>query len=112
VDLKRGELHVRQRADRYNAMGKPKSAAGERTVPLPPILLNTLKEHRLGSRHELVFANGKGNIESTSNIVKRGLKRAWLAEALWASTAGCTVCGIFMPAGASTGASMVASNYR
>jgi integrase len=23
VDLKRGELHVRQRADRYNAMGKP-----------------------------------------------------------------------------------------
>jgi integrase len=28
VDLKSGELHVRQRADRYNEMGKPKSEAG------------------------------------------------------------------------------------
>ena len=36
VDLKRGELHVRQRADRYNAIGKPKSEAGERTIPLGP----------------------------------------------------------------------------
>src|SRR5262249_25387591 len=30
VDLKRSELYVRQRADRYNAIGKPKSVAGER----------------------------------------------------------------------------------
>ena len=35
VDLKRGELHVRQRADRYGVIGKPKSAAGERTIPMP-----------------------------------------------------------------------------
>jgi integrase len=28
VDLKRSELHVRQRADRYNAIGRPKSKAG------------------------------------------------------------------------------------
>ena len=39
VDLKRGELHVRQRADRYNAIGQPKSEAGERTVPLPPMVV-------------------------------------------------------------------------
>ena len=31
VDLKRGEIHVRQRADRYNEIGPPKSEAGERT---------------------------------------------------------------------------------
>src|SRR5262252_9383071 len=42
VDLKRGELHVRQRADRYGKMGRPKSEAGERTVPLPPMLIAAL----------------------------------------------------------------------
>jgi len=44
VNLKRAELHVRQRADRYQVIGKPKSEAGERTVPLPPIVVNTLRE--------------------------------------------------------------------
>src|SRR5215204_1581260 len=53
VDLKKGELHVRQRADCYNVIGEPKSAAGARTIPLPPILLNTLKQHRLASKHDL-----------------------------------------------------------
>src|SRR5262249_41727246 len=47
IDLKRGLLHVRQRADRYGQIGQPKSAAGERTVPLPPVVLNTLREWRL-----------------------------------------------------------------
>jgi integrase len=37
VDLKKGELHVRQQVDRYNAIGAPKSESGERTVPLPPM---------------------------------------------------------------------------
>src|SRR5262245_27787803 len=37
VDLKRSELHVRQRADRYGKIGRPKSEAGERTIPLPPM---------------------------------------------------------------------------
>jgi hypothetical protein len=35
---------LRQRADRYNEMGKPKSEAGERTIPLGPFVVNTLKE--------------------------------------------------------------------
>ena len=34
VDLEKRELHVRQRADRYSDIGKPKSESGERTVPL------------------------------------------------------------------------------
>ena len=37
VDLKRGELTVHQRADRYNAVGAPKSERGKRTLPLGPI---------------------------------------------------------------------------
>ena len=36
VDLKKGELQVHQRADRYNVIGKPKSKAGHRIVPLGP----------------------------------------------------------------------------
>ena len=42
--IHRRELHVRQRADRYKAMGAPKSAAGEHIVPLTAMVANTLKE--------------------------------------------------------------------
>src|SRR5262245_14197305 len=34
IDLKGAQLHVRQRADRYGKIGPPKTAAGNRTVPL------------------------------------------------------------------------------
>jgi len=40
VDLKRGELHVRQRADRYGVIGRLKSSAGQRTVPLGPMAVS------------------------------------------------------------------------
>lgn len=76
VDLKDKELHVRKRADRYNALGNPKSAAGQRRIPLPPLLLNVLKEHKLASLHPLVFPNGAGNVENYSNIMKRGFQPA------------------------------------
>jgi integrase len=82
VDLKVGELHVRQRADCYNVIGRPKSEAGERAVPLPPMLINVLREHRLGCPKgalDLVFPNGKGNIERLANIVDRGLIPAMIA---------------------------------
>jgi len=76
VDFKRSELHVRQRADRYNTIGKPKSEAGERTVPMPPILVNTLREWKLAcpkSEHGLVFPTGRGAVDYHANIVTRGL---------------------------------------
>ena len=47
IDLKTGKLHVRQRADRYREIGAPKSEAGERTIPLPPMVVNTLREWKL-----------------------------------------------------------------
>ena len=74
VDLKRGELHVRQRADRFNRIGKPKSESGERTIPLGPLVLNTLKEWKLAcpkGELGLVFPNGKGRLENHGNIIKR-----------------------------------------
>jgi integrase len=73
VDLKRGELHVRQRADRYNAIGKPKSHSGERTIPLGPMVVHTLREWKLAcpkSELELVFPTAKGRVEHHKNIVR------------------------------------------
>ncbi|MEH7909880.1 site-specific integrase [Rhizobium laguerreae] len=85
VDLKKGLLHVRQRADRYGKVGMPKSEAGQRTLPLPPIVVNTLKEWSLvGPKSEagLVFPNQAGNIEFHNNMLHRGLWEAELAAGL------------------------------
>jgi integrase len=82
VDLKRGELHVRQRADRYGKIGRPKSEAGERTVPMPPTVVSVLREHRLAcprNELDLVFANGRGGIEHRNSIVEQGLWPAQIA---------------------------------
>jgi integrase len=65
VDLKAGELHVRQRADRFGTIGPPKSEAGHRTVPVGPLVLNELREWRLSHpAHELglVFPSPDGGI--------------------------------------------------
>jgi integrase len=71
VDLAKGQIHVRQRADRFNAIDVPKSRAGERTIPIGPFVVNTLREWRLASPHELAFPNGAGRIESLANIITR-----------------------------------------
>jgi integrase len=74
VDLKKCQLHVRQRADRFNVIGKPKSESGDRKVPLGPLVLNTLKEWQLACPKGplgLVFPNGSGKLENHGNIVKR-----------------------------------------
>jgi integrase len=76
VDLKRSELHIRQRADCYAKMGALKSEAGERSIPIAPMLANTLREWKLicpKGELGLVFPNGIGRIESHANIVNRGL---------------------------------------
>jgi integrase len=82
VDLKRGEIHVRQRADRYGKIGRTKSEAGERTVPLPPLVVSALREHRLACPNSalgLAFPNSKGNIDHRNSIVERGLHPAQVA---------------------------------
>jgi integrase len=76
VDLKKAELHVRQRADRYGAIGRPKSASGERIVPLP-LAANALREWKLqcpNSESGLVFPTGVGTIENHTNIIERAFK--------------------------------------
>jgi integrase len=87
VDLAKGAITVRQRADRWNVMGATKSAAGRRTIPLPPSVALALKEWRLqcplhdtGRKDAagnpvkelwLVFPNSAGNHYSLGNIVMR-----------------------------------------
>ena len=85
VNLKTQELHVQQRADRFNEIGRPKSHAGERTVTFPKFLANTLKEWKLAcpkSDLDLVFPNGAGKVESLANIINRGLIPAQIAAGL------------------------------
>jgi integrase len=58
VDLAHSVLHVRQRADRFGMLGAPKSSAGQRSVPLLPMVVNALKEWKLACPHgasDLVF---------------------------------------------------------
>jgi integrase len=82
VDLKAGELHVRQRADRYGKIGRPKSEAGERTVPLPPMVIAALREHRLAcprNDQDIVFASRRGDIEHRNAIAERGFHPVQIA---------------------------------
>jgi integrase len=83
IDFARGELHVRQRADRYGEIGEPKSAAGERTVPLPPSTRTALLEWRVQCPRKdgtlfYCFPSGTGNVETLSNIVRRGVQPLWI----------------------------------
>jgi integrase len=79
LDLKAGEVTIRQRADRWGVVGSPKSAEGRRTVPFGPELMVILKEHKLASAPgaELVFPNRMGKPYLLANLrrnVLRGIK--------------------------------------
>lgn len=76
IDLGKALLHVRQRADKYGSIGLPKSDAGHRTIPLPPMAVNTLKEWKLAcpkGELGLAFPNTVGRIEDHQNMLRRGL---------------------------------------
>ncbi len=73
VDLKVGELHVRQRADRFNAIGLPKSKAGSRSIPLVSDLVHALKQWKLACPNGeagLVFPTSSGQIEHHANMLR------------------------------------------
>lgn len=76
VDFKADMIHVRQRADRYNEIGSPKSGMSHRTVPMPPMVINSLMEWKLKcpkGELGLAFPNGNGNVEFHRNVINRGL---------------------------------------
>jgi integrase len=81
IDLKTGELHVRQRADRYGTIGAPKSDSSRRTVPLAPDLLAALKKWKLACPNGeagLVFPTRTGRIDHHANML-RGLAPIMIA---------------------------------
>ena len=89
VDLDKAVIHVQQRADAYLTIGMPKSLAGQRSIPLPPIVVNTLREWKIAcplSELDLVFPTGTGKVQYYTNIVKRGLHKTLIE-------AGVTVAG-------------------
>jgi integrase len=74
-----------QRAGRYNAIGKPKSVAGERVIPLPPMLVSTLRKWRLAcpnSELGLVFPATDGSVESYINITRQVMIPTLLAASI------------------------------
>jgi integrase len=82
VDFHRQQIHVRQRADRLRNIGRPKSKAGERTLPIGPMVVNTLREWKVRcpqSSHDLVFPTGAGTVEFHANITTRMLEPIQIA---------------------------------
>jgi integrase len=73
VDLKAAELYVRQRADRYNVMGPPKTESSVRAMPMPPEALFALKRWKLecpANDGNLVFPTSTGHVEHHSNMLR------------------------------------------
>ena len=76
VDLEAGTLTVAERADAWSTIDSPKSDSGKRTVTLPPIVVNTLRQWRLtcprnmSGMLDLVFPNGRGKVYDQSAFLR------------------------------------------
>ena len=76
IDLQARKISLSQRADASHQIGKLKSKAGYRSIHMPPIVLQALREWKLvcpKGELDLVFPNKIGNVESHSNVLERGL---------------------------------------
>jgi integrase len=74
VDFENNTITVMQRVDKYGDIGWPKSEEGQRTIPVPPIVINILKEWKRicpESPHDLVFPTATGEAQNHANVVKR-----------------------------------------
>jgi integrase len=74
VDFNSREIRVCQRADFKRKIGDPKTSASRRTVPLAPLVLNSLREWKLAcpkSSLDLVFPTGNGTVLSRQNMHKQ-----------------------------------------
>ncbi|HEV7371109.1 site-specific integrase [Arenibaculum sp.] len=86
VDLSAGVIRVRQRADRWQQIGPPKSRAGRRDIPLAPIVVNTLREWKMAcpaTALDLVFPNELGQALTHTNLSRQGFYPLLKACGLW-----------------------------
>jgi integrase len=75
IDFEARQINVAQRADASHKIGRLKSKSAYRATPLPPIVLNALREWKLlcpKGDLGLVFPNGSGKVESHANIIEHG----------------------------------------
>jgi len=79
IDFAKNELYIRERVDQFGTFGAPKSAAGERVIPLPlivPIVANASRGLKLSSLHsgdaDLVFPNSRGRPMNHNLVVLGG----------------------------------------
>ncbi|APE45252.1 site-specific integrase [Sulfitobacter alexandrii] len=77
LDFTNRVIRVSQRADEYCQIGAPKSRAGGRSIPMAPIVSQTLadwKDRAPESSIGLVFPNSVGKVQNYSNIYNRIFK--------------------------------------
>jgi integrase len=73
VDLQMSELDVRQRADRYQKIGLPKSGTSSRTIPFSADLLMALKTWKLAcpkTEMDLVFPTASGRVQRHNGLLR------------------------------------------
>jgi integrase len=79
VDFDKAQLHICRRVDAYREEGPPKTAAGERSVPLSAQLVSALKAWKLQSTFskadDLIFCNRRGKHIGHDNLMKRQFSR-------------------------------------
>jgi integrase len=84
VDFDKKVINVCQRADARHRIGRCKSKAAYRSIPVPPVALTALKEWRLAcprgeANLDLVFPNRLGRVESRTTFGERVLPRIFKA---------------------------------
>ena len=112
VDLKKGEVHVRQRADRYRQIGDPKSSDSRRTIPLDlDTVGDALKQWKLKCGifdGDLVFPAGSGKPMHPKALL--GVLRSVIRAAGIRNRYGLHAFRHFLPHGVSTQGPMVAES--
>ena len=69
IDLAAGIIHVRQRADEWGSIGPPKTRTSERSVPIGPFVVNTLRTWKLAGPNEALAFPGKDGEPLTHSVV-------------------------------------------
>jgi integrase len=79
VDLKTGTVHVRQRADAWGVIGRPKTHSSERAIPVGPYVVTTLREWKLasGTKGALIFPDKEGKPLTHDVVMNSGY---WSAQ--------------------------------
>ncbi len=78
TDITNSNVHIRQRADYRNEIGRPKTFTSERSIPLAPQLVKILNSWRMQCPPgDYVFGTTTGTVANYSNLRMRVLIPTW-----------------------------------